>query len=92
MIERSLKDILENKFSNSTVEVINESHLHAGHAGSPGTGQSHFKILIVADEFEGHSKISRHRMVNTAVQPLFDEGLHALSLVLFTKNEYIGNR
>jgi len=85
MIEQELKDILENKFED--VRVINESHLHAGHAGSPGTGQSHFSVTIVSDQFENQSRVNRHRMVNGHVMPLFEQGLHALNLSLLTQGE-----
>lgn len=88
MIERDLKDILEKKFNSGNVEITNNSHLHAGHAGSPGTGQSHFDILIVSDDFINQSRVTRHRMVNDPISHLFDKGLHALSLKLFTNDEY----
>lgn len=88
MIEQELKDILEKNIDNEIIEVVNESHLHAGHAGSPGTGQSHFRILIVSDLFENQSRVVRHRLVNQCVEPLFDKGLHALSLNLFTPHEH----
>jgi len=88
MIENALKDILEKNFDGDVVEVTNESHLHAGHDGSPETGQSHFSVLIVSDKFENLSRVNRHRMVNGHVAPLFERGLHALNLRLFTDSEY----
>ncbi len=88
MIEQDLKDILEKTFDYDVLEVVNESHLHLGHAGSPGTGQSHFKVIIVSNDFELMSRVQRHQMVNSAVKPLFDKGLHALSLSLYTPLEY----
>jgi stress-induced morphogen len=88
MIEVQLKDILEKNFAGDVVEVMNESHLHAGHAGSPGTGQSHFSVLIVSHQFENLSRVNRHRAVNLHVTPLFEQGLHALNLRLFTGSEY----
>jgi stress-induced morphogen len=88
MIERELKDILEKTFMDGIVEVMNDSHLHSGHAGSPGTGQSHFTVLVVSDDFVGQSRVMRHQKINQMTKPLFDKGLHALSIKTYTKDEY----
>ena len=82
MIEDQLKDILSKNINCKVLEVANQSHLHADHAGSPGTGQSHFHVKIVSEDFQSLSKIERHKLVNTYVFPLFERGLHALSLDL----------
>lgn len=88
MIEDELKEILEKRFAGDVVRLANQSHLHAGHSGSPGTGQSHFDVLIISEMFESLSRIQRHTFVNETVKPLFDKGLHALSLRLYTPKEY----
>ena len=62
------------------LDVVNESHLHAGHASSPGTGESHFRILIVSDAFAGKSRVERHRLVNEAVREELAGGVHALAI------------
>ncbi len=62
------------------LDVVNESHLHAGHASSPGTGESHFRILIVSDAFAGKSRVERHRLVNEAVREELTGGVHALAI------------
>jgi len=80
MIEAELKDILEKTFKCDHLEVFNESHLHAGHAGSPGTGQSHFRIVLNSPDLKNLTRVQKHQAVNTAVKPLFDKGLHALTL------------
>jgi BolA protein len=82
MIEDELKDILQKTFDCQILKIINESDLHQGHAGSPGTGQSHFRVEIVSKDFANLSRVQRHQMVNQAVSHLFDKGLHALSLDL----------
>src|ERR1700756_1070402 len=46
------------------LDVINESHVHAGHQSSPGTGESHFRVLVMSPEFAGKSRVDRHRLVN----------------------------
>ena len=62
-IEEQIKEILTENLQPHLLEVYNESHKHAGHTSSPGTGQSHFKVLVVSDKFEGKSKVARHQMI-----------------------------
>jgi BolA family transcriptional regulator, general stress-responsive regulator len=80
----SMEDMIRTKltaaFTPERLVVTNESHQHHGHAGSPGTGESHFRVEITAAEFSGISRIERHRLVNTALAGEFAQGLHALAL------------
>jgi BolA family transcriptional regulator, general stress-responsive regulator len=62
------------------LDVINESELHAGHRNSPGTGDSHFRILVVSDVFSGKSRIERHRLINDLLKDELAGGIHALAL------------
>lgn len=78
---------LTSRFSPERLEVINESHLHAGHASSPGTGESHFRILIVSTSFAGKSRIERHRMVNAALASELAGGVHALAIKALAPGE-----
>ncbi len=71
------------------LDVINESHLHAGHASSPGTGESHYRVLVVARVFEGRSRVERHRMVNDALADLLKHRIHALAVKAFAPGEPI---
>ena len=87
MIEEQLKDILEKTFTCQNLMIVNESRHHIGHTNSPETGESHFSVTIVSDDFKNMSRIQRHQQVNECVHHLFDEGLHALSLSLFTPSE-----
>ena len=66
-------------FEPQRLEVINESHLHAGHAGHDGTGESHYRVRIRAAAFEGMNRVAMHRAVNRA---LADElqTVHALAI------------
>lgn len=66
--------------SPQTLEIVNESHLHAGHAGSPGTGESHYRVTIVSAAFAGKTRVERHRMVNAALAGELEQGLHALAI------------
>lgn len=71
------------------LDVINELHLHAGHASSPGTGESHYRVLVVARVFEGRSRVERHRMVNDALADLLKHRIHALAVKAFAPGEPI---
>jgi BolA protein len=69
------------------LDVVNESHLHAGHGSSPETGESHFRVLIVADTFAGKSRIERHRIVNDVVRDELRDGVHALAIKALAPGE-----
>jgi BolA protein len=86
MSER-IRAIIEEGLPSSRVDIVNESDHHIGHAGHDGTGESHFKLRVVYDGFEGLSRIQRQRKVYSLLEQLFDESLHALSMQLFTQAE-----
>jgi BolA protein len=71
------------------LDVINESELHAGHRSSPGTGESHFRIVIVSPKFAGASRIERHRLVNAALADELKGSVHALALGAYAPGEEI---
>ncbi|MGU3538937.1 BolA family protein [Methylobacterium sp. A54F] len=60
--------------------VIDESHLHAGHAGWRESGETHFRLDVVSDAFAGKSRVERHRIVNGLLDEAFKRGLHALAV------------
>jgi BolA protein len=62
----------------ASLEVINESHLHAGHAGA-GEG-SHWRVRICSEVLAGLRPVARHRLVYDALRPLLAEGIHALAI------------
>jgi len=82
-IEDTLKAALEAVH----VEVIDESHLHAGHAGARDGG-GHFRALVVSDRFEGHDRISRQRLVYAALADEMGSEIHALSMETLTCSEW----
>ncbi len=87
----TIRDSLERKIAEAlspkALEIIDESHLHAGHAGARAGGDSHFKVLIVAEVFDGRSRVDRQRLVNGLLADEFAAGLHALSLTTLTQEE-----
>ena len=63
------------------LEVIDESHLHAGHTGASASGVgSHFRVKIASPLFTSLSRVQRHRLVYDALQDFIDQGLHALAI------------
>lgn len=71
------------------LDIVNESEMHAGHRSSPGTGESHFRILVVSDAFTGKSRVERHRLVNALLADELAGRVHALALKTYAPNEPI---
>ena len=67
-------------FAPDRLEVLNESHRHAGHAGDDGTGETHFAVLIRAPDLAPMSRVARHRAIHAALGPEITGAVHALSL------------
>ena len=84
MIAMRTADIITEKltsaFSPQSLKVVDESHLHAGHAGSREGGQTHYRVYIVSNAFEGKSRVDRHRMINTALAAELAGSVHALAI------------
>lgn len=83
-----IKEIISKKLQPIVLEVHNESDKHAGHAGSPGTGQSHFSVLVVSDKFKGKNRIERHQMVYACLKDLMNNPIHALAIKAYTQEEF----
>jgi len=89
-IEAEIREKLMVGLRPTRLDVINESELHAGHRGSPGTGESHFRVLAVADIFAGKSRVERHRLVNALLGDLVGRKVHAFALNAYAPGESIG--
>ena len=78
------RDVITEKlttaFTPQSVEVVDESHQHAGHAGHRPGGETHFRVYIVAEAFRGKSRLERHRMINTTLAGELQNGVHALAI------------
>lgn len=88
-IEAAIKEKLLVELEPIRLDVINESHLHAGHRSSPGTGESHFRVLVVSPKFKGLSRVDRHRLVNGALAEELKQGLHALAIKAYAPGETV---
>lgn len=78
---------LAGAFPSSRLDVVDESDLHRGHAGWREGGGTHFRVGVVSGQFEGLSRIERHRLVHQALADELAESVHALSLDLRTPEE-----
>ncbi|MCF2870239.1 BolA family transcriptional regulator [Octadecabacter sp. G9-8] len=79
-LEDEIRASLEATFAPTTLVVINESHLHAGHAGDDGSGESHWRVEISAPSLEGKSRMAKHRAVHSALGTGIIGRIHALTL------------
>lgn len=75
-----IETLLTQALSPQALEITDDSHKHAGHAGAKPEGETHYTVRIVASAFEGQSRVAMQRAVLEALQPEFDTGLHALSI------------
>jgi BolA family transcriptional regulator, general stress-responsive regulator len=64
----------------TALQVINDSHHHAGHMGDDGTGESHFTVVVESAAFAGLNRVARQRLVNTALADLLATRIHALAI------------
>jgi BolA protein len=67
-------------FAPESLDVEDESHMHAGHAGHRPGGESHYRVYIVSEAFRGKSRLERHRMINAALAAELAGGVHALAI------------
>jgi len=71
---------LTEAFSPQSLNVVDESHQHEGHAGSRPGGQTHFRVYIVAQAFKGKTRLERHRMINGILLDDLAGGVPALAI------------
>ncbi len=69
-----------------SVELIDDSHQHAGHEGAKGGG-GHFQLIIVAPCFNNQSTLARHRMIHAALGDMLEREIHALAIKAYTPDE-----
>lgn len=84
-VER-IRALLADTLQPLSLDVVDDSHMHAGHAGARG-GQGHFGVDIVSAAFAGKSPLARHRMVYAALGDLMQSDIHALAIRARTPEE-----
>ncbi len=81
-----IRSAIETALHPARLEIIDQSHRHAGHAGAQD-GRGHFDVLIVSDAFKGKLPLARHRLVFAAVGNLMETDIHALSIKALSTDE-----
>lgn len=80
----AVRDRIEGKladaFAPEALAVVDDSHMHAGHAGAPEGGESHFTVEIVSSAFSGLNRVARHRAVNDVLADELAGPVHALAI------------
>lgn len=80
-IKEAIETKLKTRFAPERMEVINESHQHAGHQPQfDGEGETHFRVRVISQAFADMSRIDRHRAVNEALADELAAGVHALAI------------
>ena len=82
--QQTIENIIRDNLNPLHLEVVDESSQHS----VPEGAQSHFKLVIVSDRFEGESLVARHRRINTLLKQELAAGLHALALHTMTPQEW----
>lgn len=86
-----IRERLADRLAPASLELVDEGHLHAGHAGAR-SGKGHFRVRIVSDAFTGRGTVQRHRMVYDALGEIMTQEIHALSIEALTPAEVSGPR
>ena len=71
---------LAEAFAPESLNVVDESHQHEGHAGARPGGQTHFRVYIVSKAFKGKTRLDRHRMINRILSDELKASVHALAI------------
>ncbi len=83
---------IENALKIYHLDITDESHLHAGHAGARPEGNSHFRLVIVSPDFSGMSRVKRHQKIYHILAEEMSSHIHALAISALTPEEYNLNR
>ena len=86
-VATTIETKLDAAFRPLELQIVDQSHLHAGHAGAREGGESHFRVRVVSELFEGMSRVERQRKVNAALRAELDGPVHALSIEALAPSE-----
>jgi BolA protein len=86
-VAQTIETKLRAAFEPQRLAIVDESHLHAGHAGARPEGETHFRIEVVSAKFAGKSRVDRQRMVNKVLQEELAGSVHALAMRTLAPDE-----
>lgn len=82
-----MHSLLNESFAPVACELIDDSHLHTGHAGA-ASGAGHYRLKIVANAFKGLGRIARHRLVYDCLNSMMETEIHALNITALAPSEH----
>jgi len=86
-VAETIQQKLNEALSPTRLDVTDDSARHAGHSGAAAGGESHFKVTVVSEAFEGKSRIERHMLVNEALAAELRGPIHMLQIKAMTPAE-----
>ncbi len=87
IVAETIRTKLTEALKPARLDIVDESHKHAGHAGSRPEGETHFRLTVVAAAFAGKSRVERQRMIHRLLEVELAQRIHALSLATLTPDE-----
>lgn len=88
-VATQIREKLTEALTPTRLDILDESHRHAGHAGARPSGETHFRVTIVSSAFEGKPRLARQRRVYEILADDLKHDIHALSLETLTPEEAI---
>jgi BolA protein len=88
-VQATIRERLQQALRPTRLDIVDESHLHAGHSHQARAGESHFRVLVVSPEFAGKSRVARHRLVNGLLAEQLATKVHALAIHAYAPGETI---
>jgi BolA protein len=88
-VAATIRQRLEQALHPTRLDIVDESHLHAGHNPDARAGETHFRVLVVSAEFVGKTRLARHRRVNDLLADQLAAKVHALALHVYAPDEAI---
>jgi BolA protein len=88
-VETTIRERLEQALHPTRLDVVDESHLHAGHNPDAVAGETHFRVLVVSPEMVGKSRLARHRLINDLLADQLAGKVHALAIHAYAPDEAV---
>ena len=85
-----IRELLTQGLAPTSLDIEDESALHAGHAGA-ASGGGHYRIRMISARFDGLGKVGRHRLVYDCLREMMQKEIHALAMTLLTPTEAAGS-
>ena len=86
-VAQAIRAKLESALAPERLDIVDESHQHAGHAGARPEGESHFRVMVVSERFAGLGRVARQRLIHAALAEELQSDIHALAIEAKTPGE-----